>query len=69
MKKKILIEGMSCKNCVDHVNEALEELNDATGIEVNLEGKYAVVETNESDDSIKEKVEDMGYDVIKIENI
>ena len=69
MKKKILIEGMSCKNCVAHVTEALEELNDATGIEVNLEGKYAVVETNESDDLIKEKVEDMGYDVIKIENI
>ena len=69
MKKKILIEGMSCNNCVAHVTEALEELNDATGIEVNLEGKYAVVETNESDDSIKEKVEDMGYDVIKIENI
>ena len=69
MKKKILIEVMSCKNCVAHVTEALEELNDATGIEVNLEGNYAVVETSESDDSIKEKIEDMGYDVIKIENI
>ena len=69
MKKKILIEGMSCKNCVAHVTEALEELNDAIGIEVNLEGNYAVVETSESDDSIKEKIEDMGYDVIKIENI
>ena len=53
----------------EKLNEALEELNDATGIEVNLEGKYAIVETNESDDLIKEKVEDMGYDVIKIENI
>ena len=69
MKKKILIEGMSCKNCVAHVTEALEELNDATGIEVNLEGNYAVVETSESDDSIKEKIEDQGYDVISIENI
>ncbi|MBS6183622.1 MAG: heavy metal-associated domain-containing protein [Clostridium celatum] len=69
MKKKILIEGMSCKNCVAHVTEALEELNDAKGIEVNLEGKYVVVETNESDDLIIEKIEDMGYDVVKIENI
>ena len=60
---------MSCKNCVAHVTEALEELNDAKGIEVNLEGKYAIVETNESDDLVKEKVEDMGYDVINIENI
>ena len=69
MKKKILIAGMSCKNCVAHVTEALEELNDAKNIEVNLEEKYAVVETNESDDLVKEKVEDMGYDVISIENI
>ena len=69
MKKKILSEGMSCKNCVAHVTEALEELNDAKNIEVNLEEKYAVVETNESDDLVKEKVEDMGYDVISIENI
>ena len=69
MKKKILIEGMSCKNCVAHVTQALEELNDAKNIEVNLEGKYAVVETNESDDKKKKKVEDMGYDVISIENI
>lgn len=69
MKKKILIEGMSCKNCVAHVTEALEELNDSKGIEVNLEGKYVVVETNESDDLIIEKIEDMGYDVVKIENI
>ena len=27
MKKKILIEGMSCEHCVGHVKEALEELD------------------------------------------
>ena len=26
MKKKILIEGMSCNKCVGHVKEALEDL-------------------------------------------
>ena len=36
MKKKILIEGMSCKNCVAHVTEALEELNDAVKKEKTL---------------------------------
>lgn len=36
MKKKILIEGMSCKHCVNHVYEALDEIR-ATDIKVNLE--------------------------------
>ena len=57
MKKKILIEGMSCKNCVAHVTEALEELNDATGIEVNLEGKYAVVINSTIDDLNLNKID------------
>ncbi len=69
MKKKILIEGMSCNNCVAHVTEALNELGDSKNVEVNLNGKYALVETNVQDDIITEKIEDMGYDVVKIENI
>lgn len=67
MKKKILIEGMSCKNCVAHVKNALEELAGVSEIEVNLEGKYAVVETTESDDVLKDTIEEEGYDVVGIE--
>lgn len=69
MKKKIIIEGMSCKNCVGHVKDALEGVKGATSVEVNLEGKYAIVETTVSDDIIKEAIEEEGYDVIRIENI
>lgn len=67
MKKKILIEGMSCKNCVAHVKNALEELAGVSEVEVNLEGKYAVVETTESDDVLKDTIEEEGYDVVEIE--
>ena len=28
MLKKIIIKGMSCSHCVNHVREALSELND-----------------------------------------
>lgn len=69
MKKRILIDGMSCNNCVAHVTEALNELDDSSNVEVNLNGKYALLETNVHDDVIIEKIEDMGYDVVKIENI
>ncbi len=67
MKKKILIEGMSCKNCVAHVKNALEELAGVSEVEVNLEGKCAVVETTESDDVLKDTIEEEGYDVVGIE--
>lgn len=66
MKKKIIIEGMSCMNCVKHVKEALEELGK---VEVNLEGKYAVVETEESDEKLVEVIDEAGYDVVKIEQM
>lgn len=69
MKKKILIEGMSCSHCVKHVTEALKDLG-AKGVEVNLEKKYALAEVNNiSDESIKSAIEDAGYDVVEIQNL
>lgn len=69
MLKKIIIKGMSCSHCVNHVREALSEIKDSQKVEVNLEQKYAIVETSSNDEEIKEKIEDQGYDVISIENI
>lgn len=69
MKKKIIIEGMSCKNCVCHVKDALEGLNGVISVVVNLEGKYAIVETTENNEVLRETIEEEGYDVIEIEAI
>ena len=67
MKKKILIEGMSCEHCVGHVKEALEGLDKVTSVEVSLQNKYAIVETTNSNEELKEAIEEEGYDVVKIE--
>lgn len=67
MKKKIFIEGMSCNHCVGHVTNALEGLEGVSSVEVNLEGKYATVETNVSNEILKEAIEEEGYDVVNIE--
>lgn len=69
MKKKILIEGMSCGHCVNHVREALSELNGVTGVNVNLEGKYAILDTKNDvkDEEIKHAIDDAGYEVVGIE--
>ena len=67
MKKKILIEGMKCEHCVGYVKEALEGLDKVTSVEVNLENNYALVETTNSNEELKEAIEEEGYDVVKIE--
>ncbi len=68
MKKKINIEGMMCANCVKHVTEALSELNGVTDLKVDLAGKCATIDTDGSvtDISIKNAIEEVGYDVIEI---
>jgi len=66
MKKKIAIEGMSCEHCVAHVKEALEGLG-ASGVDVSLDGGYAVCDTDKSDAELKSAIEDEGYDVTGIE--
>lgn len=67
MKKKILIEGMSCEHCVAHVKDALEGIDGVSSVAVSLEGKYATVETDVNDEILKEAIEEEGYDVVKIE--
>ena len=67
MKKKILIEGMQCEHCVEHVKEALSSLEGVIAVEVNLKGKYALVDTDVSNEKLIDVIEDEGYDVIKIE--
>ncbi|WP_443661656.1 heavy-metal-associated domain-containing protein [Clostridium sp.] len=68
MKKKILVEGMSCEHCVNHVSEALKEIG-AKDVNVNLEKKLATAEISDNitDDAIKLAIEDAGYDVVNIE--
>ncbi|MDS0525097.1 cation transporter [Clostridium sp. SHJSY1] len=67
MKKKLLIEGMSCGHCVAHVREALESVEGVSSIEVSLEDNCAIVETTVADEVLKEVIEEEGYDVVGIE--
>lgn len=69
MKKKIIVEGMSCGHCVNHVKTALEEINGVTGAKVDLASKTALVEANGEikDEDIKFAIEDAGYEAVSIE--
>lgn len=69
MKKTIYIDGMSCGHCTARVKAALEQLNGVSSVEVELEAKRAVVETDGSvaDNAIRDAVDEAGYDVATIE--
>lgn len=69
MKKRILIDGMSCEHCVNHVKDALSELNGVISVDVNLKEKYAILDTNidVKDEDIKLAIEDAGYEAVGIE--
>ncbi|MGI6114232.1 MAG: heavy-metal-associated domain-containing protein [Mahellales bacterium] len=69
MKKKLLIEGMGCQRCVNHIKEALEGINGVKSVEVNLEEKYAEVELTQDvgDDVFKAAIDEAGYELTKVE--
>lgn len=68
MTKTIIIEGMTCNNCVRHVETALGELAGVTSVKVDLAEKKAVVEAKQeiADQDIKSVIDDIGYEVKEI---
>lgn len=70
MKKIINIEGMSCENCVKHVKESLENINELDSVKVSLLRNAAKVESKEDveDEKLKKAIEDAGYKVTSVEN-
>ena len=71
MRRKLTIEGMSCGHCVNHVTEALSEIEGVRHVNVNLEESYAMVDIDTEDlvDAIKFAVDEAGYKVAGIEAI
>ncbi len=69
MKKRIVVEGMSCGHCVNHVKTALEDIKGVTNVEVDLASKIATMEAGSDiqDGDIKFAIEDAGYEVVSIE--
>lgn len=61
------VEGMSCSHCVNEVTTALTALDGVDGVNVDLAGKTVTVDYDSdrvSIESIKEAIEDEGYDVV-----
>lgn len=66
MKKTIMVEGMSCGHCEAAVKEALGEIKDVKDVEVNLDTKEVIIESDVELDSdlITGAIEDIGFEVV-----
>lgn len=64
---KITIEGMMCQHCVQHVTDALEDLDGVNSVQVDLENGTAIVNGTVSIDAIRTAIDEAGYDVISVE--
>ncbi|MFD2114317.1 copper ion binding protein [Paenibacillus yanchengensis] len=64
-KVTLQVEGMSCQHCVNSIEGALKEIGVAG--KVNLQNNTVDVSFDKSNtniDSIKEVIEEQGYDVV-----
>ena len=67
MSKLILeIDGMSCSNCVRHVEAALLDVDVVDVLEVEV-GR-AVVDTEVDEDTLRDALEEVGYELVSIED-
>lgn len=60
------VEGMSCMHCVASVKKAVGALNGVDKVDIDLENKKVYVEFDPervSFETIKNTIEDQGYDV------
>lgn len=68
MVKTIYIEGMQCNHCKMSVEKALKSINGITKVEVKLENKKAVIESQREieNDTIKKVIKEAGFTVKEI---
>lgn len=65
-KVTLNVSGMSCGHCVKAIEGSVGELKGVSNVKVHLDNGTVDVEFNSSEvslDSIKETIDDQGYDV------
>ena len=68
MKQQFPIQGMTCGNCVGHVEQALKNLSGILKLEVNLENHEALVEYDSTlitHEAMATALKDAGYSMGK----
>ncbi len=65
MQTILKVDGMACSHCENTIKKALFSLSGVTNVEINLSEKTVKVEYDNIEiETIKNEIEEQGYDVI-----
>lgn len=60
---ELKVEGMSCQHCVSSVTQAVQAVDQAASVKVDLAAGRVSVETSAARDALAAAIEDAGYTV------
>ena len=65
-EQTIRVDGMSCQNCVKHVNEALSAVPGVEQVEISLENANAIIKSKDGIDIevLRTALDEAGYDLV-----
>jgi copper chaperone len=67
MSLELHVNGMSCGHCVAAITKALLALDSAAHVNVDLNGRKVLVESqNLTDEAVRAAVESEGYEVVSV---
>lgn len=59
------LDGLHCQHCVKSVENALKTLPTVANVQIDLSTQLAVIESQESMQTLIETIENIGFDVIQ----
>jgi copper chaperone len=60
------VQGMSCQHCVAAVTRSIQEIDPQAQVRVDLEGGKVAVESAQSNDALKDAIDEAGYTVVAV---
>jgi copper chaperone len=60
------VQGMSCQHCVAAVKRSIQEIDPQARVQVDLERGKVAVESTQTNDALKDAIDDAGYTVLGV---
>ncbi|GGD92395.1 heavy-metal-associated domain-containing protein [Caballeronia grimmiae] len=60
------VQGMSCQHCVAAVTRSIQEIDPQAQVRVDLENGKVAVDSTQSEQALKDAIDDAGYTVVGV---
>ncbi|MDR5732229.1 MULTISPECIES: heavy-metal-associated domain-containing protein [Caballeronia] len=60
------VQGMSCQHCVAAVTRSIQEIDPQAQVRVDLEKGKVAVDSTQSEQALKDAIDDAGYTVVGV---